>query len=408
METEFSIQQVAQLTGLSIDTLRYYERIGLVEPVKRASSGHRRYRQEDLDWIGLLIDLRETGMPIAQMTHFAQLHHQGPATARERLHLLEQHQQALEQQMRKVEQHGNALHQKIARKKASLAQGDTVPHLSPTANQSEVEIDLFAEETHATKINVEKRSIFMERNEGSVALVTGASSGIGEATAWALAGRGIRVAVAARRVDRLEALVERIEQAGGEAIALGADVTDEQQVQALVHRIQERWGRLDILVNNAGLMLLGPIAGADTEDWRRMISTNVLGLLYTTHAALPIMQTQGSGHIVNISSLAGRTVRAGSAIYNVTKWGVGAFSEALRRECVQDHIRVTVIEPGMVETDLASHITNTAARENALRRKQNTVPLQREDIANAIVYAVTQPLYVNVDEILLTPTAQER
>ncbi len=406
MEREFSIQQIAHQTGLSIDTLRYYERIGLIEPVKRASSGHRRYRQEDLEWIGLLIDLRETGMPLTQMISFARLRHQGPATATERLLLLEQHQQALAQQMRKLEQHGTALKQKIVRKKASLAQRGIISQSAHTSDQSVAEIDVFAVEAHATKTNEEKRNAFMEKNERQVALITGASSGIGEATAWALATRGIRVAVAARRVDRLEALVARIEQAGGEAIALGIDVTDEQQVQTMVQHTQKQWGRLDILVNSAGLMLLGPIAGADTEDWRRMISTNVLGLLYATHAVLPIMHTQRSGHIVNISSLAGRVARAGSGVYNATKWGVGALSEALRQECTPDHIRVTVIEPGMVETDLASHITNTAARENALRRKQNIVPLQSQDIANAIVYAVTQPPYVNVNEILLVPTEQ--
>lgn len=248
----------------------------------------------------------------------------------------------------------------------------------------------------------------MERIEGHVALVTGASSGIGEATAWALAALGVRVAVAARRADRLESLVARIGQAGGEAMPLGADVTDEQQVQAMVHRTLTSWGRLDILVNSAGLMLLGPIAGAETEDWRRMISTNLLGLLYATHAVLPIMKAQRSGHIVNISSVAGRIARAGSGVYNATKWGVGAFSEALRQECVQDHIRVTVMEPGVVETDLASHITHPAARETALRRIQEIIPLQSEDIANAIVYALTQPPHVNVNEILLRPTEQER
>jgi len=250
--------------------------------------------------------------------------------------------------------------------------------------------------------------MYMEKFEWQVALVTGASSGIGEATAWTLAAQGIRVAVAARRADRLEALVERIREAGGEAIALVADVTDEEQAQALVRRTQEQWGRLDILVNNAGLMLLGPIAGANTDDWRRMVQTNVLGLLYVTHAALPIMKAQGSGHIVNISSLAGRIARAGSGVYNVTKWGVVAFSEALRQECVQDHIRVTVIEPGVVETDLASHITHPAARETALHRIRETTPLQSEDIANAIIYAVTQPPHVNVNEILIRPTEQER
>lgn len=250
----------------------------------------------------------------------------------------------------------------------------------------------------------------MEMHNERVALVTGASSGIGEATALALAEQGIRVAIAARRKNRLEDLVERIGQVGGQALALVADVTDEQQVQEMVRRTQEEWGRIDILVNNAGLMLLGPIAGANTEDWRRMVSTNLLGLLYTTHAVLPLMQTQRSGHIVNISSVAGRVARAGSGVYNATKWGVGAFSEALRQECVQnhDHIRVTVIEPGAVATDLASHITNPAAREAAFRRIQEITPLQSEDVARAIVYAVTQPAHVNVNEILLRSTEQER
>ncbi|WP_126629211.1 SDR family NAD(P)-dependent oxidoreductase [Dictyobacter alpinus] len=399
MEIDLSIQQVAELTGLSIDTLRYYERIGLIEPVQRAASGHRRYKQADLEWIGLLINLRATGMPISQMIDFAKLHHQGPLTAIERLHLLEQHQHALAQQMQKLQQHGTQLQQKIARKKAVLAQQGITAH---TPDQSEAK----QEETDPENINEEQRSRFMQRNEQRVALVTGASSGIGEATALALAAQGIRVAVAARRTERLESLVARIQQAGGEALALSLDVTDEQQVQTMVRHLQERWGRLDILVNSAGLMLLGPIAGADTEDWRRMISTNVLGLLYATHAALPLMQAQGGGHIVNISSLAGRIARAGSGVYNATKWGVGALSEALRQECVHDHIRVTVIEPGIVETDLASHITNSAARENALRRKQNITPLQSNDIANAIVYAVMQPLHVNVNEILLVPSEQ--
>ena len=248
----------------------------------------------------------------------------------------------------------------------------------------------------------------MKRIEGQVALVPGASSGIGEATSQALARCGMRVVVAARRIGHLEALVERINLEGGEAMALEVDVTDEQQVQTMARRAQQHWGQLDILVNSAGLMLLGPIAGADTEDWRHMISTNLLGLLYVTHAVLPIMKTQKSGHIVNISSVAGRVARAGSGVYNATKWGVGALSEALRQECVQDYIRVTVIEPGVVETDLASHITNTPAREIALRRIQEITPLQSEDIANAIVYAVTQPPHVNVNEILLRPTEQER
>jgi len=215
----------------------------------------------------------------------------------------------------------------------------------------------------------------MEKDDGRVALVTGASSGIGEATAWALARHGTRIVVAARRADRLEALADHIGRAGGQVMVQVADVTDEQQMRALVRRTQEQWGRLDILVNSAGLMLLGPIAGADTDDWRRMISTNLLGLMYATHAALPLMRAQKSGHIINISSVAGRIARAGSGVYNATKWGVGAFSEALRQECVPDHIRVTVIEPGVVDTDLASHITQTAAQEIALQRLQEITPL---------------------------------
>lgn len=239
-----------------------------------------------------------------------------------------------------------------------------------------------------------------------VALVTGASSGIGEATALALAERGVHVALAARRAERLEALVKRIHQAGGEALALVVDVTYEEQARTMVQRVQEEWGRVDILVNNAGLMLPSPIAEADPEDWRRMISTNLLGLLYATHSVLPVMKAQSAGHIINISSTAGRTARAGSGVYNATKWGVGALSEALRQECLQDHIRVTVIEPGIVSTDLATHITNPAMREIALRRRDDITPLQSVDVANAIVYAVTQPSYVNVNEILLRPTEQ--
>jgi NADP-dependent 3-hydroxy acid dehydrogenase YdfG len=248
----------------------------------------------------------------------------------------------------------------------------------------------------------------MERNQDKVALITGASSGIGEATALALAAHGIRVAVAARRADRIEALAERIRAAGGQAVAAMADVTDEQQARAMVSHAHEQWGRLDILVNNAGLMLLGPIAEADTEDWRRMINTNLLGLLYTTHAALPIMKAQQRGHIVNISSVAGRVARAGSGVYNATKWGVGAFSEALRQECIPDHIRVTVIEPGMVDTELASHITHAAAKEGVRQRMQAITPLRSEDIANAILYAVTQPAHVDVNEMLIRPTEQDR
>src|SRR5947209_5855537 len=247
-----------------------------------------------------------------------------------------------------------------------------------------------------------------DKLRGKVALVTGASSGIGEATALALAAEGANVAVAARRVDRLETLIKRIEESGGQAIPIQADVADEAQAREMIRTAHDRWGRLDILVNNAGVMLLGQIDGADTEDWRRMVNTNVLGLMYATHAALPLMKAQNVGHIVNISSVAGRTARAGSGAYNATKWGVVAFSEALRQEALRDKIRVTVIEPGAVSTELTEHITNPAAKKQQEEWIRSLRPLQSEDIAAAIVFAVTQPLHVDINEILIRPTEQER
>lgn len=243
---------------------------------------------------------------------------------------------------------------------------------------------------------------------GKVALVTGASSGIGEATALALAAEGAYVAMAARRHERLEELAKQIEDNGGQAMPIIADVADEKQANDMVHTANGRWGHLDIVVNNAGLMLLGPIGGADTEDWRRMVSVNLLGLMYTTHAVLPVLKGQRSGHIVNISSVAGRTARAGSGVYNATKWGVGAFSEALRQEVYSDGIRVTIIEPGAVATELTEHITNPDAKRETQEWVHSLRQLQSEDIAAAILYAVTQPEHVNVNEILIRPTDQGR
>ena len=244
--------------------------------------------------------------------------------------------------------------------------------------------------------------------DGKVALVTGASSGIGEATALALAEEGASVAISARRADRLEDLARRIEAKGGKVKAIVADVASEDQAREMVVTANAAFGRLDILVNNAGVMLLGPIANADTEDWRRMIQTNVLGLMYATHAALPLMRAQGAGHIVNISSVAGRTARAGAGVYNASKWGVGAFSESLRQEVYKDKIRVTIIEPGAVATELTQHITHPDSKKQIEDFVQAMTPLESEDIAAAILYAVTQPPRVNVNEILIRPTDQER
>lgn len=243
---------------------------------------------------------------------------------------------------------------------------------------------------------------------GKIAIVTGASSGIGEATALALAEEGAKVALVARRADRLEALTKRIQSNGGEALFIVADITDDAQAHDIVHKTQAQWGTVDILINNAGVMLLGAIDGADTEDWRRMINTNVLGLMYATHAALPIMKAQQQGHIVNISSVAGRVANAGSGVYNATKWAVGAFSESLRKEVYKDNIRVTIIEPGLVATELPQHITNPAAKEVAKNFYGSVTNLESEDIAAAIIYALSQPARVNVNEILIRPTEQER
>jgi NADP-dependent 3-hydroxy acid dehydrogenase YdfG len=245
--------------------------------------------------------------------------------------------------------------------------------------------------------------------QGKVCVVTGASSGIGEATALRLGQAGAAVALGARREDRIKELAGRIEKDGGRAIAVKTDVTDEAQAQALIDTARSELGGLDVLVNNAGVMLLGPVVGADTEEWRRMVNLNLLGLFYCTHAALPIMGGQGSGHIVNISSTAGRTATAGVAVYNATKWGVNAFSEALRQEVLHANVRVTIVEPGAVTTELADHVTNPMAKEAIERmRKEMKNPLRSEDIAQAIHYAVSQPPHVNVNEILIRPTEQTR
>jgi clavulanate-9-aldehyde reducatase len=244
---------------------------------------------------------------------------------------------------------------------------------------------------------------------GRVAVITGASSGIGEATAIALAGAGAAVALAARRGDRIEELAKKIEADGGRALAIETDVGDEQQANTFVRNTNDQLGRLDILVNNAGVMLLGPVIGTDTEEWRRMVDVNLLGLLYCTHAALPIMGEQGSGHVVNVSSVAGRFANFGSAVYNLTKFGVNAFSEALRQEVAPANVKVTVIEPGFVATELQGHNTHPmvlVALENML--KEVGKPLEAEDIARSILYAVGEPEHVTVNEVLVRPAGQRR
>jgi len=245
---------------------------------------------------------------------------------------------------------------------------------------------------------------------GKAIAITGASSGIGEATALACARAGASVALAARRKDRIEEIASRIEQDGRQAVAIETDVADEGQARAFVEQAHQRLGRLDGLVNNAGLMLLGPVEGADTGDWRRMVEVNCLGLLYCTHTALPIMREQGGGHIVNLSSVAGRTASLGSAVYNLTKWGVNGFSEGLRQEALHSNVRVTIVEPGFVNTELQGHNEKNemVMQTTEKMREQIGEVLQAEDIAEAILYALAQPEYVSVNEMLVRPTRQAR
>ncbi len=250
-----------------------------------------------------------------------------------------------------------------------------------------------------------------DRLEGTVALVTGASSGIGEATARALAGQGAAVALAARRRDRLEELAREIEQRGGRALALETDVTDPEQAAAAVRRSVDELGRLDIVVNNAGVMLLGPILDAPTAEWDRMIALNLQGLLHVTHAALPHLLNAAAGQprqvsdLINISSVAGRVARSGSGVYNLTKHGVGAFSESLRQELATRHVRVSVVEPGAVDTELPNHLREDV-REQMLKRFGEVERLQAEDIADAIIYILTRPRHVALNEVLIRPTEQ--
>ena len=238
---------------------------------------------------------------------------------------------------------------------------------------------------------------------GQVALITGASSGIGEATAQALAAEGVCVVLVARRTDRLNAIRDRIEDADGEALVIPTDVTDRTQVQEMVRTVHDELGRLDILVNNAGVMLLAPIADADPNDWQRMVAVNLLGTMNATHAALPTLREQGGGHIVNISSDARRNANARFSAYAATKSGISTFSQSLRQEVAEDGVRVTVIEPGAVDTELPEHIPDKETKADVEATVASMTPLESEDVAAAIIYAVTQPPRVNVDELLIRP-----
>ena len=247
--------------------------------------------------------------------------------------------------------------------------------------------------------------------EGTVALVTGASSGIGAAAASALAAQGAAVALAARRRDRLEALAAGIRDQGGTALVLECDVRQEKQATDAVARTVGELGRLDTLINNAGVMLLGPVVDAPLSEWQQMVELNVLGLLYCAHAALPhLLRAAGDGprqvaDVVNISSVAGRVARNGNGVYSLTKHGVGAFSESLRQEVARRYVRVSLVEPGATATELVSH--NRPEVVDSIRNQLGQT-MQADDIADAISYIVTRPRHVTVNEMLIRPTEQER
>jgi NADP-dependent 3-hydroxy acid dehydrogenase YdfG len=251
-----------------------------------------------------------------------------------------------------------------------------------------------------------------ERLDGTVALVTGASSGIGAATAATLVAHGAAVAVAARRRDRLDALAADLRERGGTVLVLESDITDEQQAADAVEATVSELGRLDTLVNNAGVMLLGPVLDAPLSEWEQMVEINLLGLLYCARAALPHLLAAAEdsprrvADMVNISSVAGRVARSGSGVYNLTKHGVGAFSEALRQEVTRRHVRVSLVEPGAVATELAGH-NRPEVLETVRTRFAGIQRMEAEDIADAIAYIVTRPRHVAVNEMLIRPTEQE-
>ena len=249
--------------------------------------------------------------------------------------------------------------------------------------------------------------------DGTVALVTGASSGIGEATAEILAQHGAAVALVARRIDRLDDLAAKLKSDGAPVLPIQADVANRDEAYDAVDRVAAEFGRLDIVINNAGVMLLGPIENAPVEEWERMVNVNLLGLLYCSKAALPHLlkaadgEPRGVADLVNVSSVAGRVPRLGSGVYNATKHAVGAFSESLRQEVTGRHVRVSLVEPGAVTTELVSH-NRPEIRDQMSQRFAGTQRMDAADIADVIGFIVSRPRHVAINEVLVRPTEQQQ
>ena len=253
--------------------------------------------------------------------------------------------------------------------------------------------------------NREEAPIMSDNIKGKVVVITGASSGLGEATARHLAAEGARLVLGARRTDRIEALAGELTESGAEALAVTTDVTDRDQVQALVDAAVDQFGRVDVLINNAGLMPQSLLEHRKVDEWDRMIDVNVKGVLYGIAAALPYMKEQKNGHVINVSSVAGHKVGPGSAVYAATKFAVRALSEGLRQEVKDYGLRTTVISPGAVDTELPDTISDPAVAER-VRGLYDNVAIPADSFARAVAFAIGQPEEVDINEILYRPTAQ--
>lgn len=240
-----------------------------------------------------------------------------------------------------------------------------------------------------------------EQNTGRVAVITGASSGIGAATARALAAEGYRVALLARRLDRIEALAQEL---GNGSIAVQADVTDRESLLTAAQRVQNELDGADVLVNNAGIMLLGPFSAEQHADYRAMVEANLLGSITATEVFLDQLTERGAGDLINLSSVAGRTARAGNGVYAASKWGMNGWSESLRQELLPD-VRVTLIEPGIVDTELPTHITHEATRE-AVQKGYDSATVKPEEVAEVIAFVLDRPRHLTINEVLLRPADQ--